>query len=94
MRYIFLSLESEKELIFKDFTYNVASGGSRYSAMGPHYVVDPDIPLGDNLICFTVSHIYFFVGGGPKSIAKLDGGPWPDLRLPTGSVTVCSKYCN
>ena len=29
---------------------------------------------GINLICFPVSHVYFFVGGGPKSIAKLDGG--------------------
>jgi len=33
---------------------------------------------GANLICFPVSHMYFFVGGG-KFIAKMDGGPWPDL---------------
>ena len=38
-----------------------------------HAVVDPDI-RGENSICFPVSHVYFFVGGGPKSIAKLHGG--------------------
>ena len=32
---------------------------------------------GANVICFPVSHAYFFVGRGPKSIAKLDRGPWP-----------------
>src|SRR6218665_2087179 len=42
---------------------------------------------GINLICFPVSHVYFFGGGGTKSIAKLDGGPWPDF-LPPGSATV------
>src|SRR6218665_2877952 len=64
-------------------------GGSRHSARGgPRHVADPDIGLegslhvadpeiwlgGSNLICFPVSHICFFVGGRPKSIAKLDGG--------------------
>jgi len=44
-------------------------------------VADPDIRLGGNLICFPVSRVYFFVGGGPKSLAKLDGGPWPDYPL-------------
>jgi len=29
---------------------------------------------GANLTCFLVSHVYFFVGGGPKSVAKLDVG--------------------
>src|SRR6218665_1012413 len=39
-------------------------GGSRHSAKG-----------GADLICFSVFHVYFFIGGGtPKSIAKLDGG--------------------
>src|SRR6218665_2166112 len=23
--------------------------------------------------------VYFFIGGGPKSLSKLEGGPWPDL---------------
>jgi len=40
---------------------------------GHSHVADPDIRLGwGNLICFSVSHVNFF-GGGPKSIAKLDG---------------------
>jgi len=40
-----------------------------------HRVVHPDIWLEEtNLICFPVSRVYFFVGGGPKSIAKLGGG--------------------
>ena len=39
-------------------------GGSRHSARGPHHAADPDIQLGENLICFPVSHVYFFVGGG------------------------------
>jgi len=55
-----------------------------------HRVVHPDIPLKEtNLICFPVSHVYFFVGGGPKSIAKLGGG-WPDF--PPGSATGWT-YC-
>src|SRR6218665_447882 len=41
-----------------------AYGGSRHLAS-----------IGNaNLICFPVSHVYFFVGEGPMSIAKLDGG--------------------
>src|SRR6218665_1430597 len=32
-----------------------------------------------------VSHVYFFVGGESKSIAKPDGEPWPDF--PPGSAT-------
>jgi len=39
-------------------------GGSRHSARS----------VGANSICFPVSDIYFFVGRGPKSIARLDGG--------------------
>lgn len=31
--------------------------------------------VGRNLISFLVSHLYFFAGGGTKSIAKLDGRP-------------------
>src|SRR6218665_2702634 len=40
-----------------------------------------DWACGVNLIklCFPLSHVYFFVGGEPKSIDKLDGGLWPDL---------------
>jgi len=51
------------------------SGGSRHSAREPHHGVDPDIRLagGANWICFSVSHVYFFIGGVPKSISKLDG---------------------
>jgi len=46
--------------------------------------MDTDIRLRANLIRFPVLHVYFFVGGWPKSIAKLDGGmagihPW--IRL-------------
>src|SRR6218665_2862563 len=39
--------------------------------LGGH--VNPAFGWGTNLICFAVSHIYFFDGGGPKSIAKLHG---------------------
>ena len=40
---------------------------------------DPEIRLGErNLPYFSVSLIYFFVGG-EKSIVKLDRKPWPDL---------------
>ena len=41
---------------------------------GTHYLADPDIRIGGNLICFPVSDVYFFFGGGPKSIAKLVEG--------------------
>jgi len=46
-----------------------------------------------NLICFPVSHVYSFIGGGPNSIAKLDGDPWPEFPLdpplnPSSSVDV------
>src|SRR6218665_1342815 len=34
-----------------------------------------------NLMCFPVSHVYSFVGGGPNCIAKLDGDPWPESDL-------------
>jgi len=38
-------------------------------------IADPDIRLGRaNLICFPVSHVLFFAGVEPKSIAKLHGG--------------------
>ena len=53
-----------------------------------HTLADPDIRPGGpetqtfgqgaNLICFLVSHAYFFVGGEPMSRAKLNVGPWPD----------------
>jgi len=46
----------------------INSGGSRHSA-------------GGGIKCFSVSHVYFFVGGGPKSVATLDGEPWPDWLL-------------
>src|SRR6218665_2886449 len=37
-------------------------------------VADSDSRLGGaNLISFQVCHVYFFVGRGPKSTAKLDG---------------------
>ena len=50
----------------------VSSGRSRDFTWWPHYVADPDIQLGRvSLICFSVCHVNFFVGGGPKSIAKL-----------------------
>ena|SRR6218665_1427463 len=52
------------------------SDGSRHSARGTTSAKRA------NLICFSVSHVYFFIGGGPKSIAKLDGA-WPDLPLLT-----------
>ena len=47
---------------------------------------DTGIRVRGNLICFPVSHAYFFVGRGPKSIAKLDGG-MGGFALP-GSVTL------
>jgi len=34
--------------------------------LGAHHVANPDIRHGGNLICFPVSHVYFFVGGRPK----------------------------
>ena len=34
----------------------------------------PDIRMGGNLIYFPAFHVYFFVGGGLKSIAKLHEG--------------------
>lgn len=48
-------------------------------------VADPETParrrptscgirLGEKFTMFPISHIYFFVGGGPKSKSKLDGG--------------------
>ena len=43
--------------------------------LGTHHVADPGssrLRGGGNLICFSVSKVYFFVGDGPKSIAKLD----------------------
>lgn len=52
------------------------SGGSRHSATGG----------GDNLICFPVSFVYFFVGLRQKFICKLDGKSWPDF--PSGPATV------
>jgi len=40
--------------------------------LGVH--INSDIRLGGDLICFPVSHVYFFVGGRPTSLAKLNGG--------------------
>ena len=52
---------------------------------GPHHEADPDIWLGQgNLICFPVSHVYFFVGGELKSRAKLDMGDFLPLDRPLG----------
>ena len=60
------------------FTVGVSrrfSGGSGIQLKGPRHVADRDIRWGwANLICFPVSHAYFFVWWGPMSIAKLDGG--------------------
>jgi len=39
-------------------TVLVVSGGSRHSAKGE-----------GNLMCFPVSHVYFFAGGAPKFIS-------------------------
>ena len=47
---------------------STSCGGSRY-------------PARSNLICFPVVHIYVFVGGEPKFIAKLDVEPLPDFPL-------------
>lgn len=47
------------------------------SAEGAHSVADPDIWLGDNLMCPSISHL-FVHWKGRKSTAKLDGGGrWP-----------------
>lgn len=46
----------------------------RVSSQSRWTMADPDIRLGrGNLICFQLSHVYFFVGG-PKSIYKLAWG--------------------
>src|SRR6218665_1884681 len=42
---------------------------------------------GEPISCFPVSHANFFVGGGPKSIAKLDAGPW--LDFPRSATVYC-----
>jgi len=52
------------------------SDGSKHSARGPHHNYDGSrhSASGAHLICFPISHVYFLVGGGLKSLAKLDGG--------------------
>jgi len=37
--------------------------------------------------CFPVSHVYFFVGGWPKSIAKLEGEGMTGFAVLPGSAT-------
>src|SRR6218665_968379 len=60
-RYIIMSATVADPYIFSRGA--TSCDGSRHSTSG------------SNLICFSVglSHIYYFVGGGPKSIAKLNG---------------------
>src|SRR6218665_2336554 len=49
------------------------TGGSRHSVGG--HINNRHSAWGrGNLICFPVFGVYLFVRGGPKSIAKLDGG--------------------
>jgi len=53
-------------------------------------VADPDIRLGGGQFnMFPVSQVYFFLGGKPKSIAKLDGGHgriFPSLDPPLNDI--------
>src|SRR6218665_4230463 len=67
------------------------TGGSRHSVGG--HINNRHSAWGrGNLICFPVFGVYLFVRGGPKSIAKLDGGmarcspPLDPPLLPTGRV--------
>src|SRR6218665_4070754 len=48
------------DLAYRIQTFGVEWHGSRHSARR------------GNLICFPVSRVYSFIGGGPNSIAKLD----------------------
>ena len=53
-------------------------------------MVEPDFRVGGKLIHFSVSQVNFFVGGAPKSIAKLNGGngqicPPPYLPMSTST---------
>ena len=75
--------------------WNISAGSSPYYGRS---LADPDIRLGlrardrqgeANLICFSVSRVYFFVEGEPTSIAKLGGGGlWPDLPYPGSDTAV------
>jgi len=59
---------------------STSCGGSRHSARG------------NNLICFPVSHVYLFLGGG-QSLHQTGwgiGGPWSDFPL-SGSATAVSE---
>src|SRR6218665_283871 len=74
-----------------------ARGGSRHSAKGLHHVADPDIRLGGNLIFVQYLTFISLLEGGPKSIAKLDRGAWPDLPtldLPLVSVHIITELAN
>jgi len=63
-------------------------------------MADPDIRLGvtswriqtfdwvKNLACSGVSQVYFFVEGGPRTIAKLDGGHGRILPLDPSLPTI------
>ena len=39
---------------------------------------------GANLICLSVSHVYFCVGGGAEVYSQTGWGPWPVLPSHTG----------
>ena len=62
--------------------YGDVRGGSRHLARGSHHVADPDIRLGGKSNMFPCISRLFLHWRGPKSIAKLDGGPWLDLPRP------------
>ena len=64
-------------------------GGSRHSARGTSCFGSRHSARGRNSICFPVSHFYFLVERGPKSIVKLDGGHGqiPPLYLPLLAIT-------
>src|SRR6218665_2966347 len=56
------------------------SNGIRHG--GQIIVSDPDIRLGGNLICFPISHVYFFVGGPVYSQAGWGHGRISHLDPP------------
>src|SRR6218665_1616193 len=69
-------------------TIGVFAGRLCIAEMLPYPLADSDIWLGGlriqtfclgNVICFPVSHVYFFVGGEAKVYSQTRFGPWPDL---------------
>ena len=44
-----------------------------------------------NLMCFLVSHIYFFLGGGKVFLSKMDG-TWPDWLTGSAPAPASSKF--